>query len=130
MNNGLINITGNLINTVKVIVDDGLSVGGVESIKLKQEKEKAARIIPELTINKFITFHILKKNIPIRRGTNEKTQPYKNELITLPKRIVLIETGQQINLSSVFNLVSNGNTTGPIELEVKKSSIAIKPDII
>jgi hypothetical protein len=49
---------------------------------------------------------------------------------TSPKRIVLIEIGQVINLSRVFCLVSHGNVTGAIEVEERKSTIAINPETI
>jgi len=52
-----------------------------------------------------------------------------NELHIFPNNIVLIDTGHVINLSKVFLIVSQGKTIGPIEVEVKKIIIAIKPDI-
>ena len=45
-----------------------------------------------------------------------------------PSNIVLIEIGQVINLSKFLLIVSHGNTIGPMEVDVKKITIAISPD--
>jgi hypothetical protein len=130
INNGLMNIKGNLISIVRIIVDAGVSVGGAERIKLKEENENAANSIPAIKINRFIVFHNSKKTIPSTKGTVENIHPKRKELHTFPRRIVLIEIGQVISRSSVFCLVSQGKTTGPIEVDVKNSTIAINPEII
>ena len=101
-----------------------------ERIKLNEENENAANIIPGIKINKLKDFDSSKKIMPNNRGTVENIHPKMNELQTFPRSIVLIETGQVINRSSVFCLVSQGNTTGPIEVAVKKSTIAIKPEMM
>jgi len=51
-----------------------------------------------------------------------------NELHMFPNKIVLIEIGQVISLSKFLLIVSQGNTIGPIEVEVKKTTIPISPD--
>ncbi len=130
INNGLMNIKGNLIKIVRIIVEAGVSVGGAERIKLNEENENAAKTIPGIKINKLMLFHSSKNTMPNKRGTMENIHPKMNELQTFPRSIVLIETGQVINRSSVFCLVSQGNTTGPIEVDVKKSTIAIKPEMM
>ena len=130
INNGLMNIKGNLISIVKIIVEAGVSVGGTERIKLNEENENAANNIPGITINKLMLFHNSKTIMPSIKGTVEKIHPKKNELQTFPRSMVLIETGHVINRSRVFCLVSHGNTTGPIEVDVKKRTMVIKPEII
>ena len=130
VNKGLINISGNLINIVRIIVFAGVSVGGTERIKLNDENENAANKIPGINNNKFNDFHKSKNMIPRMRGTMENKHPNKKELHTFPRRMVFIETGHVISLSKVFCLVSQGNTTGPIEVEVKKSTITINPEMI
>jgi hypothetical protein len=130
VNNGLINIKGNLINMVRIIVEAGVSVGGTERIRLKEENENAANNIPGIIMSKLRLFHNSKKAIPNIKGTVQNKHPKINELKIFPRSMVLIETGQVINRSSVFCLVSQGNTTGPIEVEVKKRTIAIKPEIM
>ena len=130
INNGLMNIKGNLTKIVRIIVEAGVSVGGTERIKLNDENENDANIIPGININKLRLFHSSKKIIPSNRGTMENIKPKMNELQTFPRSIVFIEMGQVINRSRVFCLVSQGNTTGPIEVDVRKSTIAIKPEII
>jgi hypothetical protein len=127
---GLININGNLIRMVKIIVDAGVSVGGTERIKLKEEKEKAANNIPGIKISKFITFQSSKNIMPKISGTVENMKPKRKELHTFPISMVFIEIGHVIKRSSVFCRVSQGNTTGPIEVEVKKRTIVINPEII
>lgn len=74
-NKGLINIKGNLTRTVKVIVDEGVSEGGAESIKLKAENEKAPMSIVGIMINKFMEALKPKKIIPINNGIVEKNIP-------------------------------------------------------
>ncbi len=130
INNGLMKIKGNLISIVRIIVDAGVSVGGTERIKLNEENENAANNIPGIKINKLIVFHNSRKTIPRIKGTVANIHPKSNELQTFPISIVLIEIGQVINRSSVFCLVSQGKTTGPIEVDVKKRTIAIKPEIM
>jgi hypothetical protein len=51
------------------------------------------------------------------------------ELHILPINIVLIEIGHVIKRSNVPRIVSQGNIIGPNEVEVKKRTIAIIPDI-
>jgi hypothetical protein len=119
-----------LIRIVKIIVEAGVSVGGTESIRLKEEKENAANNIPGIKIKRFIPFHSSKKIIPKSKGTVEKMQPKRKELHTFPIKIVLMEMGHVIKRSRVFCRVSQGNTTGPIDVEVRKRTIAIKPEII
>lgn len=129
MKSGLIKSNGNFIKTVRIIVLDGVSVGGAESIRLNEENAKAATKIPSIIIKIFNETHNPKINIPKINGTIEKIQPKIKELQIFPNRIVFIEIGQAINLSRVLILVSHGNTTGPIEVAVKNRVIAISPDI-
>jgi len=130
MKRGLRNNKGNLINMVNIMVLAGVSVGGTDSIRLKLENAKAAKIIARIIIKILIEYHRPKIIIPSINGTNAKIKPKMKELQILPKRIVLIEIGQAINLSNVFARVSHGNTTGPIEVEVMNKIIAINPDTI
>ncbi len=124
------NIKGNLIRIVRIIVFAGVSVGGTERIKLKEEKENAANIMPGIKIKRFISLHSSRNIIPNVKGTIENMHPKRKELHTFPKRIVLIEIGQVIKRSRVFCLVSHGKTTGPMEVDVKNSTIVIKPLMI
>lgn len=106
----------------------GVSVGGTDKIKLKLANANADMIIANIINTRFI--EVNERNIiPNISGTEEKITPYKKELHTLPSNIVFIEMGQVINLSSVFCLVSQGKTTGPIEVVVKKITMPINPDI-
>ena len=75
INNGLMNIRGNLIKIVKIIVEAGVSVGGAERIKLNEENENAAKTIPGIKINKLKLFHSSKNTKPNNRGTMENIQP-------------------------------------------------------
>jgi hypothetical protein len=102
INKGLIKISGNLIIMVSIIVLAGVSVGGTERIKLKEENANAANRIPGIMINKFMLFQSPKKMIPSINGTLEKIHPNIKELHTFPNKIVLIEIGHVINRSNVF----------------------------
>jgi hypothetical protein len=115
---------------VKIIVFAGISVGGTDNIKLKLENDKAATIIPIMMINIFIEGWIDKKIIPNTRGINENITPNIEDPQTLPNKTVFIEIGQVINRSSVCCLVSHGNTTGPIDVDVKNKTMAINPEIM
>lgn len=116
------------MRTVKIIVFAGVSVGGTDNIKLKLENDKAATIIPITTINMFMEGWMDKKTIPNTRGTEENSTPNIEDPQILPNKTVLIEMGHVINLSSVFCLVSHGNTTGPMEVDVKNKTIVINPE--
>jgi hypothetical protein len=102
INKGLIKINGNLMIMVRIIVLAGVSVGGTERIKLKEEKANAANRIPGIMINKFMLFQSPKNMIPSINGTLEKIHPNKKELHTFPNKTVFIETGHVINRSNVF----------------------------
>lgn len=121
---------GNLINIVKVITLAGVSDGGIDKIVLKQENENDANIIPKIIIAKFIEFQNEKIEMHNINGTIEITEPNMKDAQTSPNNIVFIEIGQVINLSSVFCLVSQGKTTGPIDVADKKRTIAINPETI
>ena len=129
MNNGLKNNIVNLSRRVKIIMFPGISVGGADKIRLKLEKTKAARKIAVRIISKFIFIWIEKNKIPKIRGIKVKINPNKNELNILPNNIVFMETGQVIKRSNVFRIVSQGKTNGPIDVAVKKRTIAISPEI-
>ena len=72
----------------------------------------------------------LDKNIaPKIKGIEEINKPYMNEPQILPTSIVFIETGQVVNRSNVPRIVSHGKIIGPNEVDVKKRTIAIIPEI-
>lgn len=127
---GLMNIRGNFMSMVKIIVEAGVSVGGTESIRLKDENEKAANSNPGIKSKRFMLFQSSRKMIPNSNGTVENILPKRKELHTFPRSIVLMEMGQVIKRSRVFCRVSQGNTTGPMDVEVRNSTIVIRPEII
>jgi len=114
---------------VKIIVFAGISVGGTDNIKLKLENDKAATIIPIMMINIFMEGWIDKKIIPNTRGIDENNTANIEDPQTLPSKTVFIEIGQVINRSSVCCLVSHGNTTGPMDVDVKNKTMDINPEI-
>lgn len=130
INKGLIKIKGNFITMVRIIVFAGISVGGTDRIKLKDENENAATNTLGRISNGFTEVHNPKMNNPNNNGTVEKITPKINELHTFPSKMVLIEIGQVINRSNVFWRVSQGNITGPIDVLERKRTIPINPDII
>ena len=87
-------------------------------------------MMPKIIIKIFMEAHSPKKSMPNNNGTIENIHPKMNELQIFPKRIVLIEIGQAINRSRVFDRVSHGKTTGPIDVDVMNITMAINPDII
>ncbi len=70
-----------------------------------------------------------KKTTPKIKGIDENNKPYINEPQILPTNIVLIEIGQVIKRSNVPRIVSHGKIIGPNEVDVKKRTIAIIPEI-
>lgn len=70
-----------------------------------------------------------KKIIPNTKGIDENNNPNIEDPQILPNKTVLIEIGHVINRSNVFCLVSHGNTTGPIDVDVKNKIMAINPEI-
>lgn len=107
----------------------GFVDGGDEIIRLKLEKTKEVRIIANITRSKLKT-NSLDKNIkPITNGIDENIIPYMNELQIPPNNIVLIEIGHVTKRSKVPRIVSHGKIIGPIEVEVRKRTIVINPDI-
>lgn len=113
----------------KIIVFPGFLVGGAEIIKLKLENTKAEIIIAAIVRITLIAKLLERNIIPKINGIDEKIIPYMNELQILPISIVLIEIGQVVKRSKVPRIVSQGNIIGPNEVEVKKRTIAIIPEI-
>ena len=126
---GLMNKIVNLRIRVKIIIFPGLSVGGAESIRLKLENTKFAIIIAKIIINRSNEIAIEKNSIPNISGIHEKISPNVNELIILPSNIAFKEIGLVTILSKVLLIDSQGKTNGPMEVDVRKSTIAIKPEI-
>jgi hypothetical protein len=62
-------------------------------------------------------------------GTNEKSMPKMKDAKMSPNIMVAIDTGPDISLSRVFDLVSQGITTGVTAVDVKKTVIAVRLDI-
>lgn len=122
------NNSGNLINTVKIIVLAGVVVGGTDNMRLKLAKDNAAMSIPKIKRIKLDEIGNDKNIYPKTRGINEKIIPNKKELHKLPNKMVLIETGHVINRSNVFRIVSHGKITGPIDVVVKNRTIVISPE--
>ena len=129
INSGLMNIKGNFIIIVRTIVFAGISVGGTDSIKEKQENASVVIIIPKIIITKFVVDH--NPNIDRHKinGIVENIHPKTKELKTFPNRIVLTDIGHAINLSIVLCLVSHGKTTGPMDVAVRNNTMVNNPDV-
>ena len=66
---------------------------------------------------------------PIITGISEIKTPKIKEASMSPRMMVGMVTGQDISLSSVLALVSQGVTTGDIAVEVKNRTIPKSPGI-
>ncbi len=116
---------GNLIILESIIIFDGLSVGGAEIKRPRDEKQKAAITVPTTRLKLIIpTPSKITLTIKIKRVIN---RPNIREAIISPKIIAHKEMGAETNLSKVFILVSHGATTGPIDETVTKSAIPSSP---
>ena len=113
----------------KIMVLPGVLVGGDDIIRLKLENTKLVRIIANIIRIKLKVNWFDKIMMPKISGIDENIIPYMNELQTLPNNIVLIEIGHVIKRSKVPRIVSHGRIIGPIEVEVRKITIVINPDI-
>ncbi len=123
----LINTSGNLIKFDSIIIFDGLSVGGAESNKPRDEKQKADNSVPTIK-DKLIMFNPNKK-IPINKIKLDMKIPKRKEAVISPKIIAHKEIGAETNLSKVLIRVSHGAIMGEMAEEVKKSPMASKPGI-
>jgi len=116
-----------LIKFDSIIIFDGLSVGGAESNKPKDEKQKAANSVPIIRYK--LTIFNPNRIIPVNKIKVDTKRPNKKEAMTSPKIIAQGAIGVETNLSKVLIRVSQGAIIGPIAAEVKKSPIASKPGI-
>lgn len=127
MNTPLMKIKGNLINVDNIIIFDGLSVGGDEISSPKDEKQKAARIVP--TIRLKLIMPVPSKITQTKKIKRVIKRPNKRDAIISPKIMAHRAIGAETNLSKVLNLVSHGAITGPIDETVTKRAIPSKPGI-
>ncbi len=123
----LINIRGNFIKFDSIIIFDGLSVGGAEISKPREEKQNAANNVPIIRY-KFTIFNP-NKMIPINKIKPDIKIPNRKEAIMSPRIIAHKAMGAETNLSKVLIRVSQGAIIGEMAEEVKKSPIANKPGI-
>ena len=123
-NTPLIKIKGNLIIVDNIIMFEGLSVGGAEMSSPKDEKQKAARIVPMIKL-KLIMF-VPSKMAPAKRIKKVMKSPNRREAITSPRMIAHMAIGAETSLSKVLILVSHGAIMGPMEETVTKSVIPSK----
>jgi len=62
-------------------------------------------------------------------GNTETRAPNRNEESTSPRKIVQMETGEDMSLSRVLALASHGTIAGPTDVAVKKAVIPSSPGI-
>jgi hypothetical protein len=109
------------------MISDGWSAGGAEIKIPKEEKQKAAIIVP-ITKEKVIISAPNKKTLTSNMIDVIST-PNKTEPIISPKRIAHKEIGDDTNLSKVFILVSQGAMTGVMAETAKNKAIPSNPGI-
>ena len=88
---------------------------------LKEAKQKTATTTPKPKIRGLIISTPISK--PTIMGNMETTIPKRNEENTSPRKIVQSETGEDISLSRVLALASQGTIAGPTEVAVKNAVI-------
>jgi len=124
----LMKTKGNLIIEEIIIMLAGVSAGGYDDRSiLKEAKQNAPRTIPKPKITGLIKLTPI--NIPTITGNIEIRAPKRNEENTSPRKIVHIETGDEISLSNVLALASHGTIAGPTDVAVKKTVIPSNPGI-
>ncbi len=124
MNIPLIKIIGNLIKVDSIIIFDGLSVGGAEITSPKEEKQKAARIVPMIRLK--LTISIPSKIMLAKKINKVIKRPNEKEAIISPKMIAHKAIGAETSLSNVLIRVSHGAIIGPMDETVTKSVIPNK----
>ena len=124
MNIPLIKIIGNLIKVDNIIMFEGLSVGGAEISNPKEEKQKAAKIVPAIRLKLIIS--IPSKIMLPKKIKKVIKRPNESEAIISPRMIAHTAIGAEISLSNVRIRVSHGAIIGPMEETVTKRVIPIK----
>lgn len=120
-------MTGNFTTEESIIIVWGMLVGGAESMSPSEEKQRAARIIPRERIRGLEM--LTPANKPITMGMREIAIPKMKEASISPIIIVDVASGQDISLSRVLAIVSQGATTGDMAVAVKNSIIPRSPGI-
>ena len=123
----LTNTSGNLTKEEIIITLLGALDGGEDNIKPNDEKQAAAKIIPNMKMMGWIMFTPIAKPIPI--GNMGINIPNKNDANISPNRRVVMEIGADINLSKVRIWASHGAITGETAVAVKNTVIPINPEI-
>ncbi|MEM3527842.1 MAG: hypothetical protein QXI59_05920, partial [Candidatus Bathyarchaeia archaeon] len=121
------NRSGNLMRVESIIALAGISVGGVEKMAARDEKQKDPNSIADRNVSGYKTF--APRFRPMMSGTSEKTMPNMKEARMSPNIIVETDTGQDMSLSRVFDLVSQGMTIGVTAVDVKKTVTTVRFDI-
>jgi len=109
------------------MISEGLSAGLAESKIPKTEKQNAEIIVP--TINDKLIISTPSKITLAKTIKKQIKSPNKTEAKTSPSKIAQSEIGQDINLSNVLILVSQGAITGVIAETAKKSAMPKRPEI-
>jgi hypothetical protein len=117
---------GNLTIDDSIITLAGVSVGGyADRSMLKEAKQKVAATIPN---PKTQGLRILTPiNKPATTGNTVMMAPKMNEESMSPRKIVQMEIGEDMSLSNVLALASQGTMAGPTEVAVKKVVIPRSP---
>jgi hypothetical protein len=126
-NTPLIKIRGNLIMLCSIIILDGLSVGGAEISRPREEKQKAAIMVPATRLKLIISTP--SKTMLIIKIKKVINRPNIRDANISPRIIAHNVIGAETNLSKVFILVSQGAITGPMDETVTKSVIPSNPGI-
>lgn len=110
-----------------IITLAGMSVGGVDKMAARDEKQKEANSIPRMNIAGLTI--VTPNPRAMTSGTSEKSTPNRKEAETSPNMMAAVDTGQETSLSRVFDLVSQGIISGTTAVEVKKIVIAVRLEI-
>jgi len=122
----LINSKGNFTRFESSIMEDGMEEGGTENNNPRAEKQSPARTIPNIKTKNELIFK--PTTIPTKSGIVVIVIPKIKEASMSPSRIVSISKGDDINLSKVFILASQGKIMGDTEVDPKKRVIPRRPE--
>ena len=124
----LMNIKGRRTKFNAMVTSPGFSVGMEANIIPSAAKQADERKSPINKKRKLVTL-IPKTKRPMMIGIIPTSRLYVMPAIIFPTSMEQKDMGATSNLSKVFSLLSKGIENGPIEEELNKMIMAVKPGI-
>ncbi len=127
INTPLMNTSGNFTIVDIIITVDVILVGVEENISPMAEKQNEASIIATASVNGCVI--VTPSAIPNNIGTRDIPIPNSTDAKISPRRIVVMDTGEDASRSRFLVCVSVGAITGVIDVDVKNIVMPSNPAI-